>query len=521
MPNLLKDAPHFGPSFIGLSEQVALHGVFRANDIAFIQGGRRVNWRGFNEQANKIAQELIHLGVQSGDRVAMLFSCEIEAMEVIFGIWRAGAAYVPMSYLLTADLIAGMIEDSGAKLLVSSQAHAELAQNASSLSKADLIVTDQSWASNLKMRGPEEPGIAINPNALANIIYSSGTTGIPKGIPHTHGARSAFVTSMAGAMRYSAQSTGILAIPPHSNGSMLTWGPTAFFGAPTILMPKFEVDDFFALIDVWRPTHGFVVPTMCSAILSHPNVEGAGLDCFECAVTAGAPMPPTMKQEMMRLTDGGLAELWGLTESVATLISPSEMIDRPNSVGRPCPGMDIKLIDHEGHDVTFKGEGEIVGRSTNLMNGYWNRPDTNTEILWESKEGIRYIRTGDVGEFDDDGYLYIRGRIKDMLISGGLNVFPADIEAILIENSDVHDACVIGVPHEKWGETPVAFVTPNERCSVDPINLADWLNTRVANHQRVSKIVVWESDFPRNTLGKVLKHELKKKWSEIQSRDES
>ena len=491
---------------MSLSEQVAIHGRFRSDDIAFVHGDVCVTWRDFDARANQFAHYLIRRGVKPGDRVAMVFGSEISAYVAMFGIWRAGAAFAPLSSMLSPETVAQMIRDAGAKIVVFSAPYLDLA-TASASDGVEAICFEDAQ-DDIAALTASAPGVAIKPDGLANIIYSSGTTGAPKGIPHTHRARHALIHQLG--IPFTPRSRGFLAIPPYSNAPILIWGPCVYNGATTILMDQFDVPKFFDLVGRWRPTHGFLVPTMCQAILAHPAAATAGLDCFQYAITAGAPMPVPMKEKMIELTENGFAELWGLTEGVGTFIFPFETPERLQSVGRPMAGVDIRLINENGDDVTFKSEGEIVGRSASLMNGYWGRPDLNAEIMWRGPDGCDYLKTGDIGEFDKDGYLTIRGRVKDMLISGGVNVYPADIEAELLRHAAVRDAAVVGVPHEKWGETPVAFIIPADGKAADePSAIRGWANERLARHQRVSDLVCWEGDFPRNTLGKVLKQDLK------------
>ena len=177
-------------------------------------------------------------------------------------------------------------------------------------------------------------------------------------------------------------------------------------------------------------------------------------------------------------------------------------------------GCDIRIIDEDDQDITFKGSGEIVGHAGTLMSGYWNREDANQALIWKDEfEGV-FIRTGDIGEFDSDGFLTLRGRIKDMIISGGVNVFPVDIETALLEHESVKDASVVGVEHDKWGESPVAFVILKGNQNISPLVLKEEINLRLAKHQRLHAVVFWAGDFPRNTLGKVLKNELSTSFSQ-------
>lgn len=496
-------------TFTSLADQIALHGCFRPHETALIEGDRSHDWTSYDAAGNRIGRSLIVAGIQKGDRVAMLVSNSIWTHELMLGIWRAGAVVVPLSPMLTADILAGMLSDAGAGLLFASESYAELARAATAKNDSRLILEGESFDLFTEGQADTPCGIHSSPDDLSVIVYSSGTTGTPKGIAHNHYARSSSAIQLAAELRFHYHSVALSVIPPHSNGAWLSWLPAVQMGATTVILPKFTSDTFIAVVRKYRPTHGFIVPAMCTVLLEHPEIESAGLECFEAAITGGAPMPEAIKQEMRRLTGDGLYELWGLTEGVATIICPQDMATRTQSVGRPVLGCDIRLIDGQDRDISFKGVGEIVGRTSfGMMSGYWNRPDANAEVVWKDAQGKVYIRTGDIGEFDTDGFLTLLGRSKDMIISGGINLFPVDIESVLLTHDGVHDVTVFGVEHEKWGETPIALVILTEGARINAEELQYWANQRLAKHQRLQDLVLRSEDFPRNALGKVLKNEL-------------
>lgn len=498
----------FGPVFISVSDQVSLHGRFKGGELALVEGEHQVTWKQLNGSADAIALALLGAGLSKGDRVCLLLRNDVWSLELTLGIWRAGGVVVPLSPMLTSDMLQTMVLDASPELLFADLAYESLAAAATEKTDVTLITPGDPFLEFIEVATESTKLPELLPHDLSNIIYSSGTTGVPKGIAHTHAARLAFAQTFANDFGYSSHSRAISVIPPHSNGAWLTWMPAFLSGATTCLLPEFSPVDFLKAIRLYRPTHGFIVPTICAALLEEPDIESGGLECFECALTAGAPMPAAMKTEFQSLTGGGLWELWGLTESVATIISPSEMAKKPESVGRPATGMDIRLVDEDGAEVESGKEGEIVGRSNSLMEGYWNRTDLTEELEWQSRDGTVYMRTGDIGELDSDGYLTLRGRKKDMIISGGINVFPSDIESVLVSHSNVKDAAVTGIPDERWGERPVAFVLAQDGLTIDPDELLEWTNLKLAKYQRISRVIVQKSDFPRNTLGKVLKGQL-------------
>lgn len=495
----------FQPAFIGLAEQIAIHGRFRPREIALVEGGRHLDWETYNARANRVANVLIASGVRAGDRVAMVLANGILAHELLLGVWRAGAIAVPLSPLLSDENIATMLGDCAPALVLASQAHHARCMR---VAQPRRTVGEQELEDILAGADDTPPGITCAAADTAVIIYSSGTTGTPKGIAHSHESRLKFAAYFAAEFGFTPHSRTLSCVPIHSNGAWLSWAPAMWIGARTIVLPQFSAEEYLRIVEVHAPTHGFAVPTMAQALLAHPRIEQTGLGCFRTLITAGSTMPEATKQDLQRLTHDRLYELWGLTEGVATIIQPEDMRTRPCSVGRPMLGCDIRLVDAGGNDVTGVAPGEIVGRSAAMMSGYWNRPDANAGILWHDAAGIPFIRTGDIGEFDDAGFMTLRGRIKDMIVSGGLNVYPIDIEALLLRHPDVADAAVTGIPDPRWGESPAAFVRLRDAAAIDAEDLLAWANPLLARHQRIAELHVLAGDFPRNTMGKVVKRDL-------------
>jgi acyl-CoA synthetase (AMP-forming)/AMP-acid ligase II len=284
-------------------------------------------------------------------------------------------------------------------------------------------------------------------------------------------------------------------------------------------MHEFDLEHFYSILDSYRPTGAFLVPVQIQAILEHGRAETADFSCFVNILSGGAPLPEGTKKLVDRHIRFCFHELWGLTEGVATVISPQEIAtlearDRYGSVGRALPGIDLRLIDADDREICGPGTGELVGRGALIMQGYLNRPELNEAIKWFDADGRLFIRTGDVAERDEDGFYYIRGRTKEMIISGGLNVYPVDIENVLAVHPDVLEAAVYGVPHPKWGETPVASVVPRESASVDADELRAWVNDQVSKHQRLAAVDVRGEPLPRNVSGKILKVQLQQAWQE-------
>ena len=318
-----------GPVFTSVSEQISIHGRFRPNDIALIEGDREVSWAQYNDAANWLAARLSAQGVTRGDRIGLLVANELWAHEALLAIWRCGAAAVPLSTMLKAAQLRVMVEDAGCVALLASPEYKQLACEASGTLP---VFTVSSLAALAKSHEfipycPEREDLAV-------IIYSSGTTGLPKGIAHSHESRFSFASNFAAQFRFDARSVALSCIPMHSNGAWISWLPAKWVGATTLILPAFSADAYLGIVRRHAPTHGFAVPTMASALIQHPDIERVRLECFETLITAGSPMPANVKRAMQALSNHALYELWGLTEGVATIIIPEEMKLHPESVGR-------------------------------------------------------------------------------------------------------------------------------------------------------------------------------------------
>lgn len=501
----------------GFDEIIRTHARQRGELPAFIDGERTLTWKEFEHRTARVAAALVRAGIRKGERVAMLATNSFWAYEVMFGIVRAGAVVTPLSLMLPPLLQAKLAADSDARLLLAGHGCERPALDAAAVSDRELRVIFETGSASTPesfeafvANGPVNlEGSAPAPEDTFGIIYSSGTTGTPKGIMHSHAGRLGMAWQMGTALGVTPAARCLLATPPSSNGTMIMLLPAIFAGATCLITHSVAPDDFFKLLPRQRPTHAFLVPTQLAVIFTDERAQRADFSVLRCLLSAGAPIPPNVKLQMLKLAGHCFHELWGFTEGVATTIGPEDAAQRPQSVGRAHPGTDIRVIDADGTELQPPASGELVGRSLMMMQGYLNRPDANAEIRWCDSQGNTFLRTGDIGAMDADGFITLRGRIKDVIISGGLNVYPSDLEAMLLEHPLVADAAVIGVPHERWGETPVAHVIAKAGVEVDAVALKEWTNARVAKHQRLSDVVLRIQDFPRNALGKVLKNELR------------
>jgi acyl-CoA synthetase (AMP-forming)/AMP-acid ligase II len=253
-----------------------------------------------------------------------------------------------------------------------------------------------------------------------------------------------------------------------------------------------------------------MVPLQFQLVLEHPQFRQFDVRSMRCPCTVGSPMLPAMKQRVAREFGGGLIELYGLTEGIITTLDPEDLGAHSASVGKPVPGTDLRIVGEDGRELPAGEAGEIVGWSRFVMSGYHNRPEATAEAVWLDESGRPWLRTGDIGRIDEDGFLHLVDRKKDMILSGGQNIYPADIEAVLKAHDAVFDCAVIGIPHEKWGETPLGLVMLRAgHAALAADSLRDWANARLGRQQRLAR-VEFVAELPRNPNGKLLKRELRR-----------
>jgi acyl-CoA synthetase (AMP-forming)/AMP-acid ligase II len=462
---------------------------------------------------DRFAAALQRDGLRSGQAVAICALSSIPYVAVYMGALRAGVAAAPLAPSSTPEQLAGMIEDCGAPLVFIDKGVGDALAGVADRIAARRIALDGSGVGEpfegwLAAEDARPEPVTIDPDQAFNIIYSSGTTGAPKGIVQSFRMRFAHMGKFPGST-YDGEAVTMVSTPLYSNTTLVSILPTLANGGTAVLMEKFDAGRFLRLAERHRATHAMLVPVQYRRLLEHPEFDRFDLSSFKMKFCTSAPFSATLKAEVLRRWPGGLIEYYGMTEGGGGAVLFANLHpDKLHTVGQPQPGVDVRLIDDDGREVARGEVGEIVGRSGAMMNGYHNKPDKTSEAQWVSPEGEVFIRNGDVGRFDEDGFLQLMDRKKDMIISGGFNIYPSDLEAVLAKHPAVVEAAVVGAPSDAWGETPVAFVVVHESQPVSAEALKGWVNGQVGKTQRLSDVVLVDT-LPRSHIGKVLKRELR------------
>jgi acyl-CoA synthetase (AMP-forming)/AMP-acid ligase II len=514
----------FKPQPLLIPDIIAMNQVHLRDKAAVVIDDTEISWADFGAGTARFANALHASGLQKGDRVVVLMKNSYEMVEAMFGVIRAGLVAVPLNVSITDDAVVGMIHNSSARAVIASGEHVqrvELLRQQVATQIGDNFIAPESrvdgWRDYAAMRdaaADTQPDVEIAPEDECNIIYSSGTTGLPKGIVHDHACREAWGSDMAVSLRYHAGARTLCNLGLFSNIVWVGILATFFAGGTLVVSRRFEVSDCLETIEKKRVTHATMVPLQYQKLLEHPDFDRFDLSSLDACMCCGSPLAVGLKKELAERWPGSFIELYGLTEGLVTILSPEDLLTKIESVGQPCPGQHLAIIGNDDTVLPIGEAGEIVGSCRFMMAGYHDNDAANEEATWIHASGQRWLRTGDVGRLDNDGFLYLVDRKKDLIISGGQNIYPADIEAVLIEHDAVSEVAVVGVPHEKWGETPLAVVVPANGASTTGEELTAWVNSRVGKQQRVAATVFVE-ELPRNPNGKILKRELRTTFAGI------
>lgn len=496
------------------------HARYRGDHTALVVGKQRLTYRQLNAVVNLLANALLDFGLKKDDKFATVLPNCLELMTAYWAAAKTGLVIVPLSPLLQDSGLATLLIDSDTRLVLGDAAYVDtferIRDDLDSIPNDGYILvgdpgsrpgyrTYTSFVADMPTDEPSDP--RIKDDDSYNIMYSSGTTGLPKGIVHTHYIRAMYCMLFAQAWRMTPESIVLHAGSIVFNGAMIDLMSWMFVGGTYILHETFNAEHVIEDIEKEKVTHCIMVPTQIIALLNSPAFDPKRFESLEMLQNLGAPLLLEHKHKLNKVLPGRFYELYGLTEGFFTILDKRDAKRKEGSVGGCPPFFEIRIIKENGEECAPGEVGEIVGRGPALMPGYYNRPDLTRDAIVDG-----WLHTGDAGYLDSDGYLFLVDRIKDMIISGGVNVYPRDIEEVISRHPAVREVAVFGAADEKWGEVPIAAVTLKGGQTISEETLIGWTNERVgAKFQRV-KGVVFCDEFPRNVAGKTLKREIRETY---------
>ena len=512
-----------------LPELLSAVAQLRPEHPALILNEATLSYHAFDHLVSRVAASLQRDGVQPGDVIAACAGTSLEYVALFFGVLRAGAVMTPLPPSASPQNLTGMLANCGARWLFLDQPVAKawrlegFAPNVPaghapvSLKKIWLDQTQTTppaaWSQWLGTEAHPSP-VAQDPDRAFNLIYSSGTTGVPKGIVQPCSMRWS-QTQRACANGLGFKTVLLLATPLYSNTTLVPLLPGLALGASAILMTKFDTRKYLELAVQHRATHTVLVPVQYQRLMDTPTFDDYDLSALRVKGSTSAPFSAALKAEVLRRWPGELNDVYGMTEGgVRCELKAHLHPDKLHTIGQPSPGHDLRLIDDHGVEVPPGHTGEIVGSTTAMMKGYYGLPEKTRESEWFDPTGKRFIRTGDIGRFDAEGFVILSDRKKDMVISGGFNIYPSDLEAELEQHPEVFESAVVGVASTAWGETPVGYVVLHPGATITREALRSWVNARLGKTQRLADLLFVDT-LPRNEIGKVLKRQLRQEYEKL------
>jgi long-chain acyl-CoA synthetase len=500
-----------------VADVIRRQAVDRPHVVAIRQGDRALTYAELDERSNRLAQALLAAGVGRGTRVAHLDRTSPEIVELLFAAAKLGAVTVPLNWRLAPSELATIVEDARAPLLLAGPAYAETAETLAGAvpQPLEVVGVDDAYEARLAAHAPVDPRVRSEPGDTVVQMYTSGTTGLPKGVLTTNGNLAAAVDSSE-LWRFDEDTVSLTPLPMFHIGG-IGWAYLGLAnGATTILVRDFDAVTVLELLECEQVTNAVFVPTILQMLCAVPGAAERDYSALRSIAYGASPITTPVLKAALRTFGCELFGVYGLTETTGGVVQldpadhdpdgPREHLLR--SAGKPMPWVELRVVDPlDGRDCGPHEVGEVWMRAPNVMAGYFDRPEETAAAL--TPEG--WLRTGDGGYLDADGYLFLTDRIKDMVVSGGENVYPVEVEEALSQHPAVVEVAVIGVPDERWGEAVKAVVVAAPRAELTAEDLVAFARERLAGY-KLPRSVDFVAELPRNPAGKVLKRALRDRY---------
>jgi long-chain acyl-CoA synthetase len=518
-------------SNVSLGQILRRSARLRGNSLAIADLERELTWNAFEQRVMKLAGALRTLGLKPGDRVAILAQNGHRYLETLFAVPWAGGVVAPLNFRLATVELAGILRDCGADMLVADDIHQDLALELASTcglrhilhaGSAPTMNGLTSYEALINAASPV-PDAGRSGEDLAALFYTSGSTGEPKGVMHSHANIAMACLTSIPPFGLDEDAVGLIAGPLFHVGATGMCFPAMMAAASIVVLPRFEPGQVIETIERYRVTNLTAVPTMLRMVADHPDARRRDLSSLRTVTFGGAPMPDSLLTELLGLAPGvRFVHCYGMTETTAScsclppryVLAESRHLGKALSIGKALPSLDITILDSADRELGPGAVGEIAVRGPTVTPGYWRKPEMSERAL---RGG--WLHTGDVGYLDEDGFLYIVDRLKDMIITGGENVYSREVEEAVYGYPGVAQCAVIGVPDERWGERVHAIVTPSEGRSIDPDALVAHCRTRIAGYKCPRSVEVRAEPLPLSGANKIDKSALRAPcWAKRQSK---
>lgn len=497
-----------------------LHANKHPDKTAIIFDEKRFSYQLLNNRVNKLANALKKLGVSKGDRVAILLHNGNEIVEAVYACAKIGAVSISLNFRLVGRELAYILNDSDASVIIYGQEFSEImdsirgkldkAKNFILVSEEEKPLNVLSYEALINGHSAEEPPISIALEDESSIIYTSGTTGKPKGVVRTHGANLWASLNQILEMGHQAKDIEMYVVPLFNVGFFNYFTPNIMAGATVVVARQFDPVNVLINIEKEKVNRIFMVPIMWNRLMSEMDNHDYDVSSLNVASSGAASCPLSVKKAMEASFPGiRIWEAYGLSEGGVTLLHPKDSIRKIGSVGKPTATNEARIVDDHGNDVKQGQIGEIIFRGPSLMKEYYKNPKATQDAF---KQG--WLHTGDLAKMDETGFIYVVDRKKDMIISGGENIYPKEIEEILYSHPKIFEAAVIGIPDEKWGESIMAVVVPKPEEQLTVAEVIMFCKENLAGYKK-PKFVEFVDALPTNPSGKVVKHELRNQFAKV------